>query len=187
MTISLQVPSEATSETFSRAMEALGAHPDQPRNQRAFRYLPPFRKLVLSRIAAQGAELAAAAPVGWQYFISDSLGAAVIDLSDKILDTFSSVRRGAFAERYENVLKSIEADRGAAAANYRAEVLEMPQIGTCAVMARESYDVWFYPVCLNGKISELSFLSEHAFFASVPKPQRSPDNESGNEPSGPVI
>ncbi|RFB95076.1 hypothetical protein B5K11_08850 [Rhizobium leguminosarum bv. trifolii] len=187
MTISLQVPSEATSETFSRAMEALGAHPDQPRNRRAFRYLPPFRKLVLSRTAAQRADLAAATPVGWQYLISDPLGNAVIDLSDKILDTFSSVRRGPFAERYQDVLKSIEADRGAAAEDYRAEVLEMPQIGTCALMARETYDVWFYPVCLNGRISELSFLSEHEFFATVPKPQRLPDNESGNDPAGPVI
>lgn len=54
-------------------------------------------------------------------------------------------------------------------------------------MTRETSDVWFYPVCLNGRISEISVLSEFEFFATVPKPQASPDNDSGDDSARPAI
>lgn len=187
MTISLQVPPEATSATFSRAMAALSAHPNQRVQDRNYRYLPPFRKLVLARDPAERAEISAARPVGWQFFIWDSLGKAVLDVSDKIPDTFSSVRRGAFAERYEEVLESVDADCGMSDNDYRAEVLEVPQLGTCALVVRDGAGAWFYPVLLNGKTTYTRSLSEEEFFATVPRLPQGPRHDDGDEPGSPTI
>lgn len=168
-------------------MAALSAHPNQRVQDRNYRYLPPFRKLVLARDPAERAEISAARPVGWQFFIWDSLGKAVLDVSDKIPDTFSSVRRGAFAERYEEVLESVDADCGMSDNDYRAEVLEVPQLGTCALVVRDGAGAWFYPVLLNGKTTYTRSLSEEEFFATVPRLPQGPRHDDGDEPGSPTI
>jgi len=173
MTVLLESPSAQTIETFDRAMIALGGQPGRRLNDRNFGHLPPFRRSVVSRQAAAEGNAFAAKQVGWQYLVKDSLGLAVVDVSDKITTTFSSVRRGPFANKYEAVLRRIDADRGNAEEIFVPTILEVPQVGSCAVLVRGAQNTFAYPVILSGEFAPIECIDLAEFFEMAISPASS--------------
>ncbi len=181
MTVMLEVPSTETLKTFDKAMIALSGQQGD-RQDRTFGHLPPFRRSVVSRIAAAEADLSAAKQVGWQYLVNDSLGLAVVDISDQLTTTFSSVRRGQFAKRYESILGFIDADCENTEEIFLPSVLEVPQLGACAILVHSTKRIYAYPVILSGDFTPVRRTEVSEFFEMTISPTSSLKSNRGTAP-----
>jgi hypothetical protein len=187
MTISLQTPPSSTQATFKRAMAAIANHPERGSGNDRYNFLQPLRLYVLKGGDARSADMEKVSAVGWQYLISDAEGFAVVDLSDDISETFSSLRRGVFAARYEATLRLVDdLDSGEDGLGVLG-ALEIPQYGTTALTVEKSGDLTVYPISLRGILQPPSRMNKEAFFEALLKSTPPPRRIRDQGHRGPVI
>jgi hypothetical protein len=168
-------------------MHSLASHPEYVHQEGLYQYLPPLERYLLTGSDARTSNLEAAKIVGWQYLISDDSGLAVVDLSDDIPETYSSVRRGPFANRYQEILRlisSIELENGE---TEKLHALEVPQYATSALALRSTNRMRLFPISLRGTLQPAREMAPSSFFSELFESYPPPKRNTQQKFDGPVI
>lgn len=168
-------------------MSSLASHPEHVHGDGRYQFLPPLRRYLLKGSDARASRIGAVRAVGWQYLISDHGGFAVVDLSDDIPETYGSVRRGPFADRYEENLRRIADLETTEETPSKLSALEVPQYGTSAFVLDSNEGLIFFIVSLHGILQSSRETDRSTFFEELLKPSPPPKRNTENRFDGPII
>ncbi|MBY5721234.1 hypothetical protein HFO33_32540 [Rhizobium leguminosarum] len=187
MTLVIPNPPAAAEDCFARAMVSLASHPDRPKRNENYEYLPPLRRYVLEEGAARSGDFRDAEPVGWRYLVRDDNGLMVVDLDDDFDLTYSSVQRGTAAQRYEAVLRLVDNDAREWYEDCGVEVVESPELGASALVLTVRGIRFLFALTSKGRFQPGEKLTEEAFYEVVLEPSPPPPRAARPSRDGGLI